>query len=697
MLGMTLWRDGARNVGGMGMGLFSDGHGRSAILVLSALALLGSSLVMAPAAQASSQVYNPCQRLSDGQTKFSGYGANRVTFATATDRNSDVLTITACVRSGSGYVQEWQDWGYGGINGFAAQNQEWEDTYRSPTGSFSFTEALGRSNPGTALSYHTINYWSRWGGERGANYNQYFEGAGGPADENLYDNMNLGYYEQAAVINYNRQPDSAVVQGASFAIFFHAGRVPSAGCISTSLSTVNRLLQTNRPGDRIVMGAVDDVFTPYSSNPFGAITQKYASIGGPASGLGSPNGNETGGLKDGGAYQSFQGGAIVWSPSYGARVSVGSIRNEWASTGFENGVLGYPTSDEAGGLKNGGVYQMYQSGAIVWSPASGAHASTGAIRSKWQSAGFENGKLGYATSDEVGGLKNAGVYQMYQGGAIVWTPATGPHISTGYIRTLYGNAGFENGVLGYPTSDEYPIGGSGVAQDYQGGVIVVSNSGGYIVSGAIGAEYKNNPAMGYPTSSEAGIKDGGKYQLFQSGAVIWSPTTGAHASLGGTRAAWASTGFENGTLGYPTTDEVPVPGGVYQKYQGGVIYWSPSTSGKFMTTDYQAKFDGSNGLSVLGFPNSNRVTGIKDGGQYQSFQNGAIVSAPAVGIRLSVGATRAAWAGTGFESGKLGYPTTDNYTSADGSTVQDYQNGRIIVSTTKVTTITYGTGLPPVS
>ncbi|GAP55370.1 protein PS1 [Arthrobacter sp. Hiyo6] len=230
---------------------------------------------------------------------------------------------------------------------------------------------------------------------------------------------------------------------------------------------------------------------------------------------------------------------------------------------------------------------MYQSGAIVWSPASGAHASTGAIRSKWQSAGFENGKLGYATSDEVGGLKNAGVYQMYQGGAIVWTPATGPHISTGYIRTLYGNAGFENGVLGYPTSDEYPIGGSGVAQDYQGGVIVVSNSGGYIVSGAIGAEYKNNPAMGYPTSSEAGIKDGGKYQLFQSGAVIWSPTTGAHASLGGTRAAWASTGFENGTLGYPTTDEVPVPGGVYQKYQGGVIYWSPSTSGKFMTTDYQ--------------------------------------------------------------------------------------------------------------
>src|SRR6478735_2874553 len=307
---------------------------------------------MAPPANASAQVYNPCARLSAGQTKFSGFGANRVTFATATTRNTSLLTITGCARSGNRYVQEWQDWGSGGQYGFAAQNREWEDTYRSPTGSFSFTEALGRSNPGTALKYYTINSRSRWGGEWNRNYNQYFEGTGGEADENLWTFMNQGYYEQAAVINYNRPPDSKkTVLGASYAIFFHAGRAPSAGCVSTSLATVTRLLRTNRPGDRIIMGAVDDVFTPYSSNPFGAITAKYARTGGPAGWLGNPASRELTGLRGGGAYQVFRGGSIQWSAAGGAHTIGGAIRSNWASAGAQNGKLGYPTSEEGRGLR----------------------------------------------------------------------------------------------------------------------------------------------------------------------------------------------------------------------------------------------------------------------------------------------------------------------------------------------------------
>ncbi|MDQ0663589.1 uncharacterized protein with LGFP repeats [Arthrobacter ulcerisalmonis] len=342
-------------------------------LALAVLVLAGSAFLGTGSATASAQVYNPCQRLSAGQTKYSGFSANRVTFATAESRSSNVVTITVCVRSGNGYIQEWQDWGYSGLKGFAPPGLTWEDTFKSPTGSFSVSEALGRSNPGTALAYHTLNPNSRWGGEYGPMYNQYFEGAGGPSDENLYYYMNQGYYEQAAVINYNRRPDMDTVQGASYAIFLHAGRTTSAGCISTSLGVVNQFLRTNRPGDRIIMGAVDDIFTPYSANPFGQITDKYATTGGPAGGLGSPASNETGGLKNGGAYQNFQGGAILWSPATGARISVGSIRALYAATNFEDGVLGYPTTDEVGGLKNGGVYQNYEGGAILWSPSSGAN------------------------------------------------------------------------------------------------------------------------------------------------------------------------------------------------------------------------------------------------------------------------------------------------------------------------------------
>lgn len=122
-----------------------------------------------------------------------------------------MATITGCRRRGNTYHQEWQDWGYVGLKWFAAPGLTWEDTFRSPTGSYSVTEALGRANPGTALKYRKVNN-SRWGGELGPTYNQYFEGAGGESDENLWTYMNQGYYEQAAVINYNRPPATRSVR-----------------------------------------------------------------------------------------------------------------------------------------------------------------------------------------------------------------------------------------------------------------------------------------------------------------------------------------------------------------------------------------------------------------------------------------------------------------------------------------------------
>jgi endonuclease/exonuclease/phosphatase family metal-dependent hydrolase len=206
--------------------------------------------------------------------------------------------------------------------------------------------------------------------------------------------------------------------------------------------------------------------TPVTQTP---IAIKAASLNGA---LGLATSKEIYGLRNGGAYQCYQRGCILYSPSSGTRVSVGAIRSLWASTGFENGRLGYPTSDEIGGLRNGGVYQNYQGGVIVWSPATGAHISLGGIRSVWASTGFQNGRLGYPTSNEVGGLRNGGVYQMYERGAIIWSPATGGFISVGGIRALWASTGFENGRLGYPTSNEYVTGPGGqVAQNYQGGTI----------------------------------------------------------------------------------------------------------------------------------------------------------------------------------------------------------------------------------
>ncbi len=271
----------------------------------------------------------------------------------------------------------------------------------------------------------------------------------------------------------------------------------------------------------------------YALNDLGSLPPAAAAIAAKAvavPAIGSATGPVVCGLVAGGCYQLYTNGAILWSSATGAHVSMGDIRTLWAAYGYEHGYFGYPTSDIVSGLVGGGYYQTFQNGAMISSSTTGAHVSYGAIRDKWAQYGFESGILGYPTSDQVGGLINGGAYQLFQNGAILWSPSTGAHISMGVIRTAWAAQGYERGYLGYPTSD--------------------------IVSGLI---------------------NGGTYQSFQNrGAIIWSPTTGAQISFGAIRVAWASTGYEQGRLGYPISNEYTIAGVTYQNYQHGTITWTPA-------------------------------------------------------------------------------------------------------------------------
>jgi peptidoglycan/xylan/chitin deacetylase (PgdA/CDA1 family) len=250
-------------------------------------------------------------------------------------------------------------------------------------------------------------------------------------------------------------------------------------------------------------------------------------------GLGTALGAVACGLAAGGCYQYYQSGAVHWTTATGARITRGAIDAAWAAQGWEKGGLGYPISNEIGGLKNGGVYQNFQGGVIHWTAATGARITRGAIDATWAAQGWENGALGYPTSNEIGGLKNGGVYQNFQGGVIYWSPATGAYSNRGAIRVTYGAQGWENGALGYPTSNEI-----------------------------------------------GGLKNGGVYQNFQGGVIYWSAATGAHSNRGAIRTAFGSQGWENGRLGYPTTNEFAVAGGVAQDFQGGRITWSAATGAR---------------------------------------------------------------------------------------------------------------------
>ncbi|MBP1135132.1 subtilisin family serine protease [Arthrobacter sp. PvP023] len=298
-----------------------------------------------------------------------------------------------------------------------------------------------------------------------------------------------------------------------------------AGSYHLQPADIGAVLSVTVTGSRFFGTSVS--FTSAPTSPVAdPIEVKYQAAGGAAA-LGLPKGPLVGNGRDQGAYRDYERGTIYWSTTTGAHVNTGAIRAVYASRGWENGFLGYPTTDEVGGLRDGGVYQSFQGGTIYWSPGTGAHVNTGAIRTAYASQGWENGFLGYPTTDEVRGLRDGGVYQSFQDGTIYWSPATGAHINAGGIRAVYASQGWENGFLGYPTTDEV-----------------------------------------------RGLRDGGVYQSFQGGTIYWSPATGAQINRGAIRTAYAAQGWENGWLGYPVTGEYPYAGGTAQDFQGGRISWT---------------------------------------------------------------------------------------------------------------------------
>ncbi|MGN6402925.1 GH25 family lysozyme [Sinomonas sp.] len=158
-------------------------------------------------------------------------------------------------------------------------------------------------------------------------------------------------------------------------------------------------------------------------------TNPSAAIGLVAAGanLGAQTTGVITGLSSGGAFQNFQNGSIMWSPTTGAQISpVGPIRDAWAASGYERGSLGYPVSGVITGLANGGAFQNFQNGSIMWSPATGAQLSpVGPIRTYWLNSGAERGRYGYPTGGQTCNSAKTSCSQSFQGGTISWNSTSG--------------------------------------------------------------------------------------------------------------------------------------------------------------------------------------------------------------------------------------------------------------------------------
>ncbi|WP_373863816.1 LGFP repeat-containing protein [Nocardia pseudobrasiliensis] len=161
------------------------------------------------------------------------------------------------------------------------------------------------------------------------------------------------------------------------------------------------------------------------------------------------------------------------------------------------------------------------------------------------------------------------------------------------------------------------------------GVAAARPIGAFDVGGAIEAEYDRAGGLatfGNPIGPESDAARGGRFQVFERNtSIYWSVGTDAHAVGGLIRDKWAALGWENSPLGFPITDEQKARkgDGRYNLFDGGSVYWSQRT-----------------------------------------------------GAHAVWGSIRDIWVSNVAESGRYGYPTSDEY-DYQGGKAQDFQGGRI--------------------
>jgi uncharacterized protein with LGFP repeats len=286
---------------------------------------------------------------------------------------------------------------------------------------------------------------------------------------------------------------------------------------------------------------------------WGAIVDAVHRVYGGYATTGFPMSAEVCGLKDQGCAQEFDDFRIVWSASAGAFgvMRNGAIGVLYTENMAENGPLGFPTSKETCGLTRGGCKQLFEGGAIIWNPATGAKLSGGAIRGEWGGLGYESGSLGYPITNEVCGRPASGCQQEFQGGTIYWSPGTGAHAVGGGIKARFDQQGGLAAYLAYPLTGEVcnqP--GGGCYQWFQGGVVFWSPAtGAQPVRGALKGKYESmnwhRSYLGYPSAPESCEKSE-CVQSFQGGYLTW--TTLATGDYRHTEC----TTLNDGRIKYPT-------------------------------------------------------------------------------------------------------------------------------------------------
>lgn len=216
-------------------------------------------------------------------------------------------------------------------------------------------------------------------------------------------------------------------------------------------------------------------------------------------------------------------------------------------------------------------------------------------------------------------------------------------------------------------------------------------------------EEKWNALNGEPGKAESPVKygkNGGFFRLYEHGAIYYrrpkkwigrfKPSIGAHWVYGAIYEKYLELGGEGSFLGYPLTDEKAAAdnAGRFNHFEGGSIYWSVATGAHEVHGEIRDKWTQTGWESgILGYPMTDETSTLDGIGRFNHFQHGSIFWTPELGAHEVHGSIRDHWAKLGWERSYLGYPELDEKDWMEGSMVK----GRI----SRFQRGTIARGLPP--
>jgi hypothetical protein len=153
--------------------------------------------------------------------------------------------------------------------------------------------------------------------------------------------------------------------------------------------------------------------------------------------------------------------ATVWARDYQTNAFEvhGDIRLRFNQIGGGLGLLGCPLTDETTTRDGSGRFNNFESGSIYWTSQTKAFENYGDIGAKWHALNAELSFLGYPLNAESS-IGN-GRFQSFQNGQIFWLPLPTGAVTCALpepIAAKYNSLGGPLGTLGFPITDEIPIG-----------------------------------------------------------------------------------------------------------------------------------------------------------------------------------------------------------------------------------------------